>query len=80
MAQQVLHYWQFYAAFHEVSCKRMAQRMDAALASHTALFQRAVIDVLLGVSTHRFARFFAEEEPRTVMTRFTLTLRSPVVF
>jgi hypothetical protein len=30
MAQQVLHYWQFYAAFHEVSCKRMAQRMDAA--------------------------------------------------
>ena len=65
MAQQVLHYWQFYAAFHEVSCKRMAQRMDAALASHTALFQRAVIDVLLGVSTHRFARFFAEEEPQT---------------
>jgi hypothetical protein len=22
---QVLHYWQFYAAFHEVSCKRMPQ-------------------------------------------------------
>ena len=43
----------------------VAQRMDAALASHTALFQRAVIDVLLGVSTHRFARFFAEEEPLT---------------
>ena len=67
MAQQVLHYWQFYVAFHEVSCKRMAQRMDAALASHTALFQRAVIDVLPGVGTHRLTRFFAEEEPRASM-------------
>ena len=71
MAQQVLHYWQFYAAFHEVSCKRMAQRMDAALASHTALFQRAVIDVLPDVSTHRLTRLFAEEEPRAIMARFS---------
>jgi hypothetical protein len=45
MVQQVLHYWPFYAAFHEVSCKRMAQRMDAALAPQTALFQRALIDI-----------------------------------
>src|SRR5215510_13198148 len=58
----------------------MAQKMDAALAPHTALFQRAVIDVLPDVSTHRLTRLFAEEEPRAVMTRFTLTLRSPVVY
>ena len=54
--------------------------MDAALASHTALFQRGIIDVLPGISTHRLTRFFAEKEPRTVMSCFTLTLRSPVVF
>src|ERR1700738_4810628 len=47
--------------------------------SSTALFQRAVIDVRPNASTHRFTRFFAEEQPRTVMTRFTLPLRSPVV-
>ncbi len=58
----------------------MAQKMDAALASHTALFQRAVIDALPGISTHRFTGFFAKEKPRDVMTGFTLTLRSPVVF
>ena len=80
MAQQVLHYRQFYAAFHEVRGKRMAQKMDAALASHTALFQRAVIDALPGMSTHRLTGFFAKEKPRDVMTGFTLTLRSPVVF
>ena len=54
--------------------------MNAALASHTALFQRGVIDVLPGISTHRLTRFFAEKEPPTVMICFTLTLRSPVVF
>ncbi len=54
--------------------------MDAALASHTALFQRGVVDVLPGISTHGLTRFFAEKEPRTVMSCFTLTLRSPVVF
>ena len=42
MAQQVLHYRQFYTAFHEVRGERMAQKMDATLASHTALFLRAV--------------------------------------
>ena len=56
------------------------QKMDAALAAHTALFQRGVIDVLPGISTHRLTRFFAEKEPWTVMICFTLTLRSPVVF
>jgi hypothetical protein len=50
------------------------------LASHTALFQRAVIDVLPDVSTHRLTRLFAEEDLGAVMTRFTLTLRLPVVF
>ena len=54
--------------------------MDAALASHPALFQRGVIDVLPGISTNRLSRFFAEKESRTVMICFTLTLRSPVVF
>jgi len=54
--------------------------MNAAFVAHTALFQRAVIDVLPGVCTHRLTRFFAEEERRAVMTRFTLTLRSPVVY
>jgi hypothetical protein len=58
----------------------MAQKMNATFASHTALFQRAVIDVRPDASTHRFTGFFAEEEPRDVMTCFTLTLRSPVVF
>ena len=58
----------------------MAQKMDAALASHTALFQRGVIDVLPDVSTHRLTRLFAEEDLGAVMTRFTLTLRLPVVF
>jgi hypothetical protein len=56
------------------------QPSNAAFVTHTALFQRAVIDVLPGVCTHRLTRFFAEEEPRAVMTRFTLTLRSPVVY
>ncbi len=42
--------------------------------------QRSVIDVRPDASTHRFTGFFAEEEPRDVMTCFTLTLRSPVVF
>ena len=42
--------------------------MDAALASHTALFQRGAIDVLPGISTHGLTRFFAEKEPRTVMS------------
>ena len=40
------------------------------LASHTALFQRAVIDVLPDVSTHRLTRLFAEEDLGAVMTRF----------
>jgi hypothetical protein len=53
--------------------------MNAAFEAHTALFQRAVIDVLPGISTHRLTRFFAENEPPAVMTRLTLTLRSPVV-
>jgi Alpha-acetolactate decarboxylase len=79
MAQQVLHYRQFYAAFHEMRGERMAQKMNATFASHTALFQRAVIDVRPDASIHRFTGFFAEEEPRDVMTCFTLTLRSPVV-
>ena len=35
----------------------VAQKMDAALASHTALFQRAVIDTLPGISTHRLTGF-----------------------
>src|ERR1700738_836223 len=39
----------------------MPQKMDAALASHTALFQRGVIDVLPGISTHRLTRFFCRE-------------------
>jgi hypothetical protein len=54
--------------------------MNAAFEAHTALFQRAVIDVLPGISTHRLTRFFAEKEPRAVMTRLTLALRSPVVY
>jgi hypothetical protein len=58
----------------------MPQKIDAALASHTALFQRAVLDTLPGISTHRLTGFFAKEEPRTVMICLTLTLRSPVVF
>ena len=52
--------------------------MNAAFVAHTALFQRAVIDVLPDVSAHRLTRLFAEEEPRA--TRFTLTLRLPVVY
>jgi hypothetical protein len=53
--------------------------MDAALASDTALFQRAVIDALRHIYPSA-RRLFAKEEPRDVMTRFTLTLRSPVAF
>jgi hypothetical protein len=47
--------------------------MNAAFVPNTALFQRAVKDVLPGVSTHRLCRFFTEEEPRAVMRCFTLT-------
>jgi hypothetical protein len=36
--------------------------------------------VLPGISSHRLTRFFAEKEPRAVMTRFTLTLRSAVAY
>jgi hypothetical protein len=46
----------------------------------TPLFFNALIGVLPGISTHRVTRFFAEKEPRAVMTRLTLTLRSPVVY
>jgi prepilin-type N-terminal cleavage/methylation domain-containing protein len=40
---------------------RMPQKMDAALASHPALFQRGVIDVLPGISTHRLKPLFCRE-------------------
>src|SRR2546423_3280604 len=52
--------------------------MDAALVPHAALFNRAVIDFLCGGCTQRLIRLLAQEEPRTVLTRLTLPLRSPV--
>ena len=53
--------------------------MNAALAPHAALLDSTVIDLLRAAETHRLTRSFAEEEPRTVMARFSLTLCSPVV-
>src|SRR5260370_1071992 len=53
--------------------------MNAALALHAALLDSTVIDVLRAAETHRLTRSFAEEEPRTVMASFSLTLCSPVV-
>ena len=53
--------------------------MNAALAPHAALLDSTVIDLLRAAETHRLTRSFAEEEPRTVMACFSLTLCSPVV-
>src|SRR6516162_4785642 len=52
--------------------------MNAAFAAHTALFDCAVIDVLAGSRADRLG-LVAQEEPRTVVARFTLTLCPPVV-
>jgi len=54
--------------------------MNAAFVAHTALFQRAVIDVLPGVCTHRLTRFFAEEEPRASMKPILSTPAAKIVF
>src|SRR5467141_2335673 len=53
--------------------------MNAALAPHAALFDSTVIDHLRTADTYRLTRSLAQEEPRTVMARFSLTLCSPVV-
>src|ERR1700751_2428569 len=53
--------------------------MDAALAAHAALFDCTVIDLLRAAYTHRLTRCVAQEEPRTVMAGFALTLCPPVV-
>ena len=50
----------------------VAQKMDAALASHTALFQRAVIDALPGISTYRFTGFFAYPDVALASSFLTL--------
>ena len=52
--------------------------MNAAFAAHTALFDCAVIDVLPGSCADRLG-LVAQEEPRTVVARFTLTLCPSVV-
>ena len=53
--------------------------MNAALAPDAALFDSTVIDHLRTADTYRLTRSLAQEEPRTVMARFSLTLCSPVV-
>ena len=70
---------EFHAAFDKMSGKTVSKYMNAAFAPHAALFDRAVIDLARAAETDRLTRCFAQEEPRTVLARLTLTLCPPVV-
>src|ERR1700747_858305 len=52
--------------------------MDAAFVPYTALFDGAVKDVLSAGCADRFASV-TQEEPRNIISPFTLPLRPPVV-
>jgi hypothetical protein len=53
--------------------------MNAAFVAHTALFDRAVKDVLSAGCADRFGSV-TQKEPRNIMSPFTLTLRPQVVY
>src|ERR1700693_1637739 len=52
--------------------------MNASFVPHTALFDRAVKDVLTAGCADRFAPV-TQKEPRNIVAPFTSTLRPPVV-
>ena len=78
MAHQTLYHRQFDAAFDQMSGKRMTKKVNASLATYTALFDGAAIDVLSG-SCADWLGSVAQKEPRNILAPFTMTLHPPVV-